>query len=97
MNELAKTLQEINPFEAHIVASRGGIEIKDTCIPEKEKTITQQVEEIKTLEGSHGTIKIFKQSREVKETDQDIHSLIAKVLLMKQKRLASGEQNSSVQ
>ena len=42
--------------------------------------------EIAQIEGKNGLIKVFT-NREVRKTDEDIHSLLARVLLMKQKRL----------
>jgi hypothetical protein len=56
------------------------------------ETVTQPSHpshKITEIEGKYGTIKVFKSQREVSKTDEDIHSLIARVLLMKQKRLAN--------
>ncbi|MBE2914164.1 hypothetical protein HPK02_13815 [Anoxybacillus flavithermus] len=53
------------------------------------ETVTQPSQQIKEIEGKYGAIKVFQSQREVSKTDEDIHSLIARVLLMKQKRLAN--------
>jgi hypothetical protein len=49
----------------------------------------QQV--LHTIQGEHGQINILKPQREVTKSDEDIHTLIARILLKKEKRLALGE------
>ncbi|GLB58690.1 hypothetical protein [Cytobacillus sp. NCCP-133] len=51
----------------------------------------QTEQPVKQIEGKFGAINILVPDREVSATDEDIHSLIARILLMKQKRLATRE------
>ncbi|MGM0975825.1 MAG: hypothetical protein ACQEW2_23185 [Bacillota bacterium] len=90
MQEMIEKLQENQPGPGHILSSRGGVAMeKQVQLQETQKE--EQAEILKQIKGICGTITILKPSREIKETDEDIHSLIAKVLLMKEKRLATGE------
>ncbi|WP_155814978.1 hypothetical protein [Bacillus coahuilensis] len=56
--------------------------------PQEETKTEEQPELIKEIEGKCGTIAVMKPSRPIKKTDADLHTLIARVLLMKEKRLA---------
>jgi hypothetical protein len=48
-------------------------------------------EVIHIIQGKHGQINILKPTRTVTQSDEDIHTLIARILLKKEKRLALGE------
>lgn len=51
----------------------------------------QEEQQVKQIEGKFGEIKILKPTRKILATDEDIHSLIARILLKRQKRITSGE------
>ncbi|MBS3678949.1 hypothetical protein KGF86_01855 [Ornithinibacillus massiliensis] len=92
MLQVTERLQESPTPQGHILSSRGGVVVQVEYNPKEEHIEELPPVKIKEIEGKCGTITVMKPSREVKETDEDIHSLIAKVLLMKQKRLqATGE------
>lgn len=55
---------------------------------QKETQTEEQPELIKQIEGKCGTITVMNPSRPIKKTDADLHTLIARVLLMKEKRIA---------
>lgn len=84
MQQTLERLHEIFPANPHIFSDMGGIAV------EKLQEETQE-ETIKQLTGKHGTINVILPNREIKETDEDINSLLARVLLMREKRLASEE------
>ncbi len=88
MLTVAEKLQEKTTTPGHIMSSRGGVVVDVNYVSQEENIEeTPQTERITEIEGKCGTITVLKSSRPMKETHQDIHSLISKVLLMKEKRL----------
>ena len=85
MYKSSEKLQVISPPLKHTMGTRGGSVLKIECISEQESP--KAVEQISEIEGKYGTITIAKSSRPIKETDSDIHTLIANVLLKREKRL----------
>jgi hypothetical protein len=51
----------------------------------------QTEQPVKQIEGKFGAINILVSDRKVSATNEDIHSLIARILLKKQKRLTTRE------
>lgn len=41
------------------------------------------------IQGKYGNIKVMQSQRQITEADEEIHTLIARILLKKEKRLAS--------
>lgn len=66
-----------------ILAAIGGMVMSGDGIIQNEKVLT-------SIEGDKGIINIINPIREPKEDDQDLHSLIANILLKREKRLTSG-------
>ncbi|MEN2465649.1 hypothetical protein [Ornithinibacillus sp. JPR2-1] len=64
--------------------------MNDLNNPNTKHTEGQTAEVIKEIEGKFGGIRVMKFPQENVEGDADINSLIARILLMKQKRLATG-------
>jgi len=54
-------------------------------------TVQAGEEVVKEIEGACGVIRIIKSPHPASESDEDIHALVARVLLMKLKRLASSD------
>ncbi|KUP08432.1 hypothetical protein Q75_02920 [Bacillus coahuilensis p1.1.43] len=89
MQQVIEKLQENLPAPGHILSNKGGVAMQNEVQLQQEEIKTEeQPEELKHIEGKCGTITILKPSREVAATDEDIHSLLARILLKKQKRLA---------
>lgn len=86
MYKSSEKLQVISTPSKHTMGTRGGSVLKIECISEQESP-KAAVEQISEIEGKYGTITIAKSSRPIKETDSDIHALIANVLLKREKRL----------
>ncbi|AIF45633.1 hypothetical protein [Virgibacillus sp. SK37] len=88
MQQFTEKLHESSIPKGHILSSRGGVAMNEDV----QLQDSEQAKEIRQIEGKCGIITVFKPSRQIAETDEDIHSLIARVLLIKQKRLqAAGE------
>lgn len=85
MYKSLEKLQVISTPSEHTMGSRGGSVLKIECVSEQESP--NAIEKISEIEGKYGTITIAKSSRPIKETDSDIHALIANVLLKREKRL----------
>ncbi|EKU42672.1 hypothetical protein C518_2400 [Lysinibacillus fusiformis ZB2] len=85
MYNTAEKLQVNSTPLKHTMGTRGGSVLEIDCISKQESP--KVVEKISEIEGKYGTITIAKSSRPIKETDSDIHALIANVLLKREKRL----------
>ncbi|MEX2461089.1 MAG: hypothetical protein WD469_07270 [Paenibacillaceae bacterium] len=72
---------------------------RNTNVPYMDNTLEIEnfdlnaVELITEIQGKHGIIRILKQNRDMTEVDEDIHALIARILLKKEKRLALGREH----
>ncbi|MHA6252768.1 hypothetical protein [Oceanobacillus sp. CAU 1775] len=85
MQKVTERLHENKPIPTHTFPVRGWGNMNETSQP-------QQPEEIIKLEGKCGVITVLKHSHQNQHIDEDIHTLIARILLMKEKRLkATGE------
>lgn len=85
MQEKKGILQSNSKRPAHIISIQ-----KDMGGDKLESLQTEQ-QQVKQIEGKFGEIKILKPTRDILVTDEDIHTLLARILLKRQKRITSGE------
>ncbi|MDN4094332.1 hypothetical protein QYF48_16105 [Brevibacillus agri] len=91
---ISPSIGQVHPHMLYNTAAHGRGWKLETMIPdpvEDEISKSEEQEVHKEINGQFGTIRILKPHRQVTEADEDIHTLIARILLKKQERLASGE------
>ncbi|TWG29515.1 hypothetical protein [Geobacillus sp. C56-T2] len=68
-----------NPAHIFVVKGTGGVGLGNVNVKEETPEIHKEIK------GQYGTIKILKPQREISDKDEDINSLLARILLMEYK------------